>query len=247
MRTGNPALSPATFLDTERASSQEDAMTIQGTINKTLVLLLCVLLTTGWTWSLYYKSGNPASVAPWILIGAIGGFVAALVITFKKTWAPIMAPLYALLEGLFIGGVSATIESSYPGIVIQATGLTFGTLACLLFAYRTGLIHVTEKFKLGVIAATGGIAIVYFISIILSLFGVKIPFIYGNGLIGIGVSLFIVIIAALNLVLDFDLIEQGSKSNLPKYMEWYGAFALMVTLIWLYIEILRLLSKIRSR
>jgi uncharacterized YccA/Bax inhibitor family protein len=157
------------------------------------------------------------------------------------------APIYALLEGLFLGGISAIFEAQYPGIVIQAVSLTFGTLFCLLLAYRSGIIKVTENFKLGVAAATGGIALIYLATLVLGLFGVRMPFIHESGLIGIGFSLFVVVIAALNLVLDFDFIESGAKSGAPKYMEWYAAFGLMVTLIWLYIEILRLLAKLRSR
>ena len=181
------------------------------------------------------------------MIGAIGGFAVALVTVFKKTWSAITAPVYALLEGLFLGGISAVFEARFPGIVIQAVGLTFGTLLCLLFAYKSGLIKATENFKLGIVAATGGIGMIYLVSIFFGFFGIQIPFIHESGIIGIGFSLFVVVIAALNLVLDFDFIESGSEMGAPRYMEWYAAFGLMVTLIWLYIEILRLLSKLRSR
>ncbi len=178
------------------------------------------------------------------MIGGIGGFIMALVTIFKKEWAPMTAPLYALLQGLFIGGISSMIEASYPGIVIQAVSLTFGTLAGMLFLYKSGIIQVTEKFRLGVFAATAGIAIFYLVTIALSFFGVNVPLMNGGGIWGIGFSVIVVIIAALNLVLDFDFIEQGAASKrLPQYMDWYAAFALMVTLIWLYLEILRLLSK----
>jgi uncharacterized YccA/Bax inhibitor family protein len=184
---------------------------------------------------------------PWMIGGAIGGFVVALATVFKQQWAPVTSPIYALLEGLFVGGMSALAESQYPGIVIQAVGLTFGTCLAVLMAYTSGLVKATENFKMGVVAATGGIALVYLASIILGLFGVRMPLIHDNGLFGIGFSLFVVVIAALNLVLDFDFIDNGARQGAPKYMEWYAAFGLMVTLIWLYIEVLRLLMKLRSR
>ncbi len=247
MRTGNPALNDKTFTGFSGYVTADEAMTIQGTVNKTLILLVCVLLTAGWTWNIYFRTHDPASVLPWIIVGAIGGFILAIVTVFKQSWAPVTSPLYALLQGLFLGGVSSTAESQYPGIVIQAVGLTFGTCLALLLAYKSGLIKASENFKLGVVAATGGIALVYLVSIVLSMFRINMPGIFDNGLIGIGFSLFVVTIAALNLVLDFDFIEGGSQRRLPKYMEWYGAFGLMVTLIWLYLEILRLLMKLRSR
>lgn len=181
-----------------------------------------------------------------MLIGGIGGFIMALVTIFKKEHSPVTAPIYALLEGLFLGGVSAYFEAQLAGIVFQAVLLTMGTLLSLLFIYKSGLINVTENFKLGVAAATGGIALVYLISFGMSLFGSTMPYIHESGLIGIGFSLFVVVIAALNLVMDFDFIEQGAEQKAPKYMEWYAAFGLMVTLIWLYIEFLRLLAKLRD-
>jgi uncharacterized YccA/Bax inhibitor family protein len=249
MRTANPALSEKAFGGLERVLDSDKAMTLQGTVNKAGILLLLVVLSAGWTWNLFFRdpAPNPGTVMPWMLVGAIGGFIVALVTVFKQSWAPVTSPIYALLEGLFIGGMSSLAESQYPGIVIQAVGLTFGTCLALLVAYSSGFIRATENFKLGVVAATGGIAIVYLISIVLSLFGVQMPFIHDNGLMGIGFSIFVVVIAALNLVLDFDFIETGARHGLPKYMEWYAAFGLMVTLIWLYIEILRLLMKLRSR
>jgi uncharacterized YccA/Bax inhibitor family protein len=179
--------------------------------------------------------------------GVFGGFVVALVTIFKKEWSPITAPVYALLEGLALGGISAIFERTYPGVAMQAVGLTFGTLFIMLLAYKTGMIRATQKFKLGVIAATGGIAVLYLVEMVLGLFHVTVPAINGSGPLGIAFSLFVVVIAALNLVLDFDLIETGVQGGAPKYMEWYGAFALMVTLIWLYLEILRLLAKARRR
>ena len=183
-----------------------------------------------------------------MIIGLIGGFVMAMVTIFKKEWSPVTAPIYALLEGLVLGGISAVLELRFPGIAMQAVALTFGTLIALLLAYSSGLIQATEHFKLGIIAATGGIAVFYLATVVLGFFGVQMfaP-VYGAGPIGIGFSIFVVIIAALNLILDFDFIENGVRAGAPKYMEWYGAFGLMVTLIWLYLEILRLLSKLRRR
>jgi len=220
-------------------------MTLQGTVNKTGVLLICAVSAAAWTWNLFLHS--PASALPLMWLGLIGGLIFAMVTIFKKTWAPVTAPIYALLEGLVLGSISAMLEMHYHGIAIQAVSLTFGTLVVLLLAYRSGLIPVTDKFRLGVVAATGGIALLYFLEIILGFFGVHFATINGAGPIGIGFSVFVVIIASLNLVLDFDFIESGVRAGAPKYMEWYAAFGLMVTLIWLYFEILRLLSKLRSR
>ena len=247
MRSGNPALSASTFTDLAPAVPRGEAMTLQGTVNKTGILLLLTVLSASWTWNMYLTSANPAAVMPWMWGGLIGGLIFGMVTAFKKTWAPLTAPIYALLEGLFLGAFSSIMEAQFPGIVIQAVGLTFGTLFALLLAYKSGLIRATENFKLGVVAATGGIALVYLASMVLGFFGVSIPYIHGSGLIGIGFSLFVVVIAALNLVLDFDFIENGAEKGAPKYMEWYGAFGLVVTLIWLYLEILRLLSKLSSR
>ena len=257
-RSGNPTLGSKTFTQVARG---DEAMTIQGTVNKCFVLLVLALLTAVWIWNRFHVfdpvtgtqdpnqalAQGAAAVQPWIIGGAIGGLVVALVTVFRKQWAMITAPLYALLEGLVLGGVSALFEAQYPGIVMQAVALTFGVLLCLLLVYRSGLIEVTQNFRLGVAAATGGIFLVYMASFVLGFFGVNMPFIHENGIIGIGFSLFVVVIASLNLVLDFDFIEQGAEHGAPKFMEWYAAFGLMVTLIWLYLEILRLLAKLRSR
>ncbi|HLA79153.1 MAG TPA: Bax inhibitor-1/YccA family protein [Vicinamibacteria bacterium] len=237
-RTGNPTLGTHSF-DVPRVHG-EDAMTLPGTVNKTGISLLLLLGAAAFTWN---QTASPI----FIIVGALGGFVVALVTSFKREWAPITTPIYAVLEGLFLGGLSLTYERRFPGIVINAVGLTFGTLAALLLAYRSGLIKATENFKLGVFAATGGIALLYLVSMGLGFFGVRIPFIHGSGIIGIGFSLFVVGLAALNLVLDFDFIERGAEAGAPKYMEWYGAFGLLVTLVWLYLEILRLLAKLQSR
>jgi len=247
MRTANPALNAKTFTGLARPVDSTQVMTIQGTVNKTALMMVILLAAASFTWGKFFETGNPAAVSTWIMVGVFGGFVVALVTVFKKTWSPLTAPVYALLEGLFLGGLSAVFEARFPGIVIQAVALTFGTLIALLAAYRSGMIKATENFKLGVFAATGGIALVYIATMVLGFFGIRMPFIHDSGLFGIGFSLFVVVIAALNLVLDFDFIENGASSGAPKYMEWYAAFGLMVTLIWLYIEILRLLAKLRSR
>lgn len=249
-RSANPVLNKSTFTDFSMAREQSGTMTIQGTVNKAALLLLLVIASASYTWKMFFEAidGYGASVVmPWMIGGAIGGFIVALITVFNKKWVRITVPLYAVLEGLFLGGLSAIFEAQYPGLVIQAIALTFGVLFALLFAYKSGLIPVTQNFKLGIVAATGGIAVVYFLSFILGMFGINIGFIHSNGLIGIGFSLFVVVIAALNLVLDFDFIEKGAESGAPKFMEWYGAFGLLVTLVWLYIEILRLLAKLASR
>lgn len=240
MRSGNPALTADTFRG-ERALPGTEAMTVSGTVNKTALSLLILMATASFTWNMGPGAGG------FILVGVFGGLIAALVTVFKKTWAPVTAPIYAALEGLALGGISAAFEANYPGIVSQAVFLTFGTLAALLIAYRSGWIKATENFKLGVAAATGGIFFVYLIGFVLSFFGIGIPLIHGSGIFGILFSLFVVVIAALNLVLDFDFIEEGAERGAPKYMEWYAAFGLMVTLIWLYLEILRLLAKLQQR
>jgi uncharacterized YccA/Bax inhibitor family protein len=222
-------------------------MTLNGTVNKTGLLLLCAIATACWTWHQFLQSREMTDVAPWMLAGLIGGFIVAMVTIFKKEWSPVTAPIYALLEGLVLGGLSAFMDLRYPGIAIQAVGLTFGTLGVLLLAYRSGLIPVTQKFRMGIIAATGGIAVFYLLEMLLGFFGIQFTSINGSGFIGIGFSLIVVAVAALNLVLDFDFIERGVQSGAPKFMEWYGAFGIIVTLVWLYLEILRLLSKLRSR
>lgn len=245
MRTSNPALNDKVF-DLER-SSTGDVMTINGTVNRTGILLCLLMFTAVFSWDKAYSAVNPGALYPWLIGSAIAGFVIALITVFKKTAAPITAPIYAAVEGILLGILSAFYEMQFPGLVFQAILLTFGTLFALLIAYRSGVIKATENFKLGVFAATGGIALIYLVTFVLSFFNVSIPFIHGSGTIGILFSLFVVVIAALNLVLDFDFIERGAERGAPKYMEWYAAFGLLVTLIWLYIEMLRLLSKLRSR
>ena len=252
MRSGNPALRADTFLDAGSGAlvrGGAGAMSLNGTVNKTALLLVVTLAGAMFSWSQFsaaMAAGNPAAVMPYVWGGAIGGFIVALATIFRKEWSPFTAPLYAALEGLFLGAASAMFELRYPGIVIQAVALTFGTLAALLLAYRSGLIKATENFKLGVVAATGGIALLYLINIGMRLFGFQgMGFIHEGSTIGILFSVGVVIVAALNLVLDFDFIEQGVERGAPKYMEWYAAFGLLVTLVWLYLEILRLLGKTR--
>lgn len=243
MRSGNPALNAHSF-ETFRIEEADARMSIEGTTMKTGILLFLAIVGAAISWTQVAAGGAPM---PWMAGGAIGGLLFAVVTVFKPTWAPVTAPIYALLEGLFLGAVSLVFEAQFPGIATQAVMLTFGTLLCMLLAYGTGLIRATEKFKIGIVAATGGIMLVYIVSLVLSFFNVSIPLIHSSGWIGIGFSLFVVVIAALNLVLDFDFIETGVERGAPKYMEWYGAFGLMVTLVWLYLEILRLLAKLQSR
>jgi uncharacterized YccA/Bax inhibitor family protein len=261
-RSSNPALSSKSFGGFVGAraagvgagvgspaalSAGAKPMTIQGTVDKTAILLAVVILTAIWPWKLFFDSRNPELLLPWLGIGAIGGFVIALATIFKKTWAPVTAPIYAACEGLVLGSTSALFEMRYPGIVLQSVALTFGVLGTLLVAYKTGALRATPGFKRGVIAATGAIVLVYLGSFLLGLFGVNVGFMHSSTPLGIGISLVVVVIAALNLVLDFDLIEQGAKLGAPKYMEWYGAFGLLVTLVWLYLEILRLLARLNDR
>ncbi len=239
LRSGNPALQSSTFRQ-HLSAVTEGNMTLSGTVNKTGISLLLVIGSAAYTWV------NPGMHS--LLIPAlIGGLVAAFVTIFKPTVGHISVPVYAVLEGIVLGAISMMFEAMYPGIVVQAVFLTFGTLGALLLAYTSGLIKATENFKLGVFAATGGIALLYFINFIMGFFGSGMGIISSNSGMGILFSGFVVVIAALNLVLDFDFIEEGVEMGAPKYMEWYGAFGLLVTLIWLYLEILRLLAKLQSR
>jgi uncharacterized YccA/Bax inhibitor family protein len=240
MRTRNPMLRESILTGQTRTFGE--VMTVQGAVNKTSLLLLLVVLGALWTWNM-----TPEGALPWMLLGVVGGLILALLTTFIPTWAAITAPLYALLEGFAMGGISSYYNAAYPGIVIQAVGLTFGVLASMLLAYTSGLIKVTDKFRTGLLAATGGICLLYLGSLLLGFVGIEIPFIHEGGPAGIIFSLVVVVIAALNLMLDFDFIQRGAEAQAPKHLEWYAAFGLIVTLIWLYIEILRLLSKLRSR
>jgi len=243
MRSGNPALTAKTFTNF-RAVPLTDRMTLQGTVNKTALSLVILLVAAAFVWN--RGLANP-DIGLWIGVSVVGALVVALVTTFKPVVAPYTTPLYAILQGAALGGISVGFEVRYPGIVSQAVFLTFGTLGALLVAYRSGMIRATENLKLGIFAATGGIALVYLLSFVLGFFGVTVPLIHTSGTFGILFSVFVVIVAALNLVLDFDFIEQGVNRGAPRHMEWYGAFGLLVTLVWLYLEILRLLSKLQSR
>lgn len=245
MRTSNPSLNSKTF---ERAAPGAGVMTIEGTVNKVGILLLLMVVPAAFMWNKAMNAWDPSAAMGTAMMGLIGAFIFALITIFKKTWAPVTAPVYAVLEGLFLGAISAVFNQAYPGIAMQAIALTMGTLFALLLAYRSGLIKATENFKLGIVAATGAIALVYLVGFIMRMaFGTTIPMIHESGTVGILFSLFVVVIAALNLVLDFDFIESGAEMGAPKYMEWYAAFGLMVTLVWLYLEILRLLAKLQSR
>ena len=252
MKTSNPALNENTFRNASGGQYRgyeevASRMTLSGTVNKTGILLLCAIATAAWNWHLFLETRDTAMVMPLMMLGVLGGLICAMVTIFKKEWSAVTAPAYALLEGLVLGGMSAVLELRYPGIAIQAVGLTFGTLFVLLIAYRSGMIPVTQKFRMGMVAATGGIMVFYLLQMVLGFFGIQFTSINGSGPIGIGISLIIVAVAALNLVLNFDFIEKGVQYGAPKYMEWYGAFGIMVTLVWLYMEILRLLTKLRSR
>lgn len=246
MKSSNPTLNQKLLREFAFQAEGAGVMTIQGTINKIALMLLLAVAAAAYTWSKFFAAGGieggAAAVQVWMLIGGIGGFVLALITTFNKKQAGIFAPIYAVFEGLFLGAISAYFEAMFPGLVLRAVMLTFAVLFTLLFAYKSQIIKVTDKFRAGVFAATAGIAIAYLASFVLGLFGLNMNFMYGGGTFGIIISLIIVAVAALNLVLDFDFIEKGSEARLPAYFEWYGAFGLMVTLIWLYLEILKLLS-----
>ncbi len=251
MNTSNPVLTADAF---GRERSSGESMTIQGAVNKTLLLMVFLMIPAYWIWSkvsqptmFEQQATMPAIVPVAIMGGVIGGLVFALITVFKKQWAGVTAPLYAVCEGLALGGISAMYEMQYQGIVFQAVSLTIATLFCLLMGYKSGMIRATEKFKAGIFAATAAIGVVYLINFIMGFFHSSITIISANSNFGIIFSVIVVAIAALNLVLDFDMIERGAEQGAPKYMEWYGAFGLMVTLVWLYLEILRLLSKLRSR
>lgn len=251
LRTSNPVLRDKTF---QNLAASGEPMTINGTLARTGLLLVLMLITGWWTWQHFMQglaAGGPAAgiaaVQPFLWGGLIVGLVMALASAFKPTWSPITAPLYALAEGTALGGISAIFEMQYHGIVLQAILASVGVLVVMLALYRTGVIKVTDKFRMGVVAATGGILLLYLVQWGITAFSgyAGMSFINGGGMLGIGFSVLVVGLAALNLVLDFDLIERGAEQGAPKYMEWYCAFALMVTLVWLYMELLRLLAKTR--
>jgi uncharacterized YccA/Bax inhibitor family protein len=243
LKTGNPALRVKAF--TQPGAIAGERMTVNGTIGKSVILLVVLAMTATWVWGRFYTTGDPAAVTPYMIGGLIGGLLFALATCFKPNWSPITAPLYAICEGLAIGGISAMAELRYPGIVIQAVGLTLAVAFAMLTLYRTGIVKVTDRFKRMLFAATLGVMVFYLITWIVGMFGVNTSLLFGHGGLSIGISLVIVGIAAFNLILDFDIIAQQSALGAPRYMEWYGAFALMVTLVWLYLEILRLLGNTR--
>jgi len=252
-KSSNPVFGKNIFNQTA-TSTDDGVMTVNGTVNKTGLMLLIVIFAATFTWRKFFGAIDPAipgvmpqGIMGWTMVGLIGGFITAIITTFSPRRAAMTAPIYAVFEGLFLGAVSAIFEAMYPGLVMRAVSLTFGVFFIMLLLYRSGTIRATEKFRTVIFAATGGIALVYLVSFIAGMFGVHFEFLYGTSLMSIGISLVVVVIAALNLILDFDMITQGSNARAPKYMEWYGAFGLMVTLIWLYLEMLRLLSKIASR
>jgi uncharacterized YccA/Bax inhibitor family protein len=252
MRTSNPVLGEETFERFARngqfANANTGRMTVEGTANKTGILLLLAVISAAFTWRQILTPGGEQLAMMLMVGGLIGGFIVSLVTIFKPSASPVTAPIYAVLEGLFLGAISAIFNERYPGIPAQAVGLTFGVMAAMLIAYRTRIIKVTEKFWLGVVAATFGVTLFYLGLAVMRMFGAGAGFFMWNPTpLSIGVSLVVVAIAALNLVLDFDLIENGARRQAPKFMEWYGAFSLMVTLVWLYLEILRLLAKLNRR
>ena len=250
-KSGNPALNEKTFQQSV-VVNQSEVMTERGTLNKFFLLFLLVMGTASITWNAFSQGKD---VTSWMWIGVIGGFITAIVLTFKPVWATFLAPIYALFEGAFIGGISAVYDFAFKGaatgatggIVMQAVGLTFAVVIAMFALYRFRIIKATEKFKSVIVIATVGIAVFYLLAIVLRMFNVDMPLIHSSGTLGIVFSLVVVGIAALNLILDFDRIEEGAAMGAPKYMEWYGAFGLLVTIVWLYLEILRLLSKLASR
>jgi len=247
MQSSNPTLNEKTF-GAARVGIGVPAMTIQGTVNKTFILLAILVIAASWTWSKAYDPSSAGFVGVTFIGSMIVGLVLALATSFKPKWSPITAPLYAACEGLLLGILSAYFEARYPGIVMQAVGLTFAVTFAMLMGYKAGWLQATPGLRKGLMIAMGGIMIFYAVIWIASMFGIHPPgFINGGGPLGIAFSLFVVGIASMSLILDFDIIESGSREGLEKYMEWYGAFALMVTLIWLYMEILRLLSKLNRR
>ncbi len=246
MATSNPTMNEAIYRQVGRADATTQGMTLGGTVAKTGILLVLLLMAATFTWSQAMHGGQNLSYGL-LMAGAIGGLIVAFITVFRPQASPFTAPVYAILEGLVLGAISAVTEAQYPGIAIQAVGLCVGVLAIMLFLYGTGLVRATEKFKIGVIAATGAIFLVYVADFILSFFHSPLSFIHQSTAFGIGFSLVVVVIAALNLILDFDFIDKGVQQQAPRYMEWYGGFSLMVTLVWMYLEMLRLLSKLRGR
>ncbi|MFP5039797.1 Bax inhibitor-1/YccA family protein [Parasediminibacterium sp. JCM 36343] len=250
-KSSNPTLTQKIFdASANNEALLQGTMTVRGTMNKFGFLMLMVLGGATYTWHLF-ENHNQQMMATLMGVGIFGGLICAIATVFKPHWAQYVAPAYGILEGFALGGISAIMnqafKTTYPGLVMQAVGLTFGVAFSMFLLYNFRIINATEKFKSMVISATMGIAIFYGISMLVRMFGVDMPFMYNSSWLGIGISLFVVAIAALNLIIDFDMIEQGANQNAPKYMEWYGAFGLLVTIVWLYLEILKLLSRIAGR
>lgn len=242
MRTSNPILNR----DLDVQILDGAPMTVSGAINKTLVLIICALIPAAAVW--FLASINYIDKVSMIMtIGIIVGLISAFVIIFKNNTAPYLAPVYAFAEGAFLGGISVMLEARFPGIAIQAVTLTFGALLAMLALFRFKIVQATQQFKSTIFSAMCAIMVMYLVAIVASFFGVQLPFIYSGGPFGIAISVIICLVAAFSLIIDFDFIEKGAENMLPKYYEWYGAFGLMVTLVWLYMEILRLLSKIKDR
>ncbi len=247
--SGNPTLSQKIF---SRSITQDEAgtMTVRGTINKFGFLLLMVIAGAAYTWYLYYNN-EQQSMMTFMWVGLIGGIISVIAISFKPTLAPYLSPAYGILEGFALGAFSAILNDAfsknYPGLVIQAVGLTFGVALAMFLLYNFRVIKATQRFKSIIFSATAGIAMFYVITLVLRMFHVNVPFMYDSSALGIGLSIFVVAIAALNLIIDFDMIERGADMGAPKFMEWYGAFGLLVTMVWLYVEILRLLSRFAGR
>jgi uncharacterized YccA/Bax inhibitor family protein len=244
-KSSNPALKSSAFESLAGTAHDSDVMTVQGAMNKSATLLLLLVAAAGLSW--YALLANPALALPLVIGGVVGGLVVAIILTFKKEWSPVLAPVYAILEGLALGAISLAYEAAFSGLVLTAIVLTIAVFAVMLFLYATRVIQVTQQFRVIIVAATAGIAVFYLLAFVLRFFGIEMPLIHSTGTFGIIFSLVVVGIAAMNLALDFDFIEQGAQQGVPKYMEWYSAFGLLVTLVWLYLEILRLLSKLRSR
>ncbi|MFZ1800828.1 MAG: Bax inhibitor-1/YccA family protein [Chitinophagaceae bacterium] len=252
LKSSNPTLSEKMWnrADGNVQAIGTETMTVRGAINKFGFLLLLVIGAAVYTWNLHAQLADN-TMNTLMMVGIFGGLIVAIAISFKPTWAPLLAPLYAILEGFFLGGISVLFNSmfaeKYPGLIMQAVGLTFGVAIAMFILYNFRIIKVTDKLRSVIISATMGILLFYVISMVLRLFHVNVGFTYDSSLLGIGISLFIVAIAALNLLLDFDMIERGASGGAPKFMEWYGAFGLLVTIVWLYIEILKLLSRFAGR
>jgi uncharacterized YccA/Bax inhibitor family protein len=266
MRTSNPALTEKAFENAagwaagvdqlEEAYNapayqppiqRTDVMTVNGTVWATAALLVLVVAAGVFGWNSVDSTATSVSLPGWLLPVLLGGLGVAILTIFKPTLARFTSPVYALLQGAFLGAISAAYNTAYDGIVVQAVGLTIGVFAVMLFLFATRVIEVTDKLRMGIVAATAGIALVYVANLVLGIFGASVPFLHDTGAMGIGISLLIVGVAAFNLLLDFDLIERGSQIGAPKHMEWYAAFGLLVTIIWLYLELLRLLAKLQSR